>query len=597
MKRQILNIAVGAILLGAGTSCNDDFLQRDPHVDITSDQFFRNVQDLETYTNGFYSQMRYSYHDLGSDNISLYTGSTEIDQVLVGGVNPGNVGGWSDWGNLRRINYMLARLDNVQGEESEIKHFEGIARFFRAWFYMDKVQQYSDVPWYDRDLTDADEELLYKSQDPREVVVDNIMADLEFAAEHIKAGSDKTRVTKSAAQTLLSRFALYEGTFRKYHPELQLQGSEEEFLQKAVDAAEAVIASGGFSIHSTGDTEDYVNLFKSPSLSGNPEMIWWMDSDQKQGVGNNSHTVFNWQWSLSKSLADAYLMEDGTPFTSVNDYDQKSFVEMFENRDPRMKATIVFPGFKTAAAGEPVRTSPNFGGYLQIKFYPDEAQRLGWNLNFTDLPVFRYAEVLLNLAEAKSELGDLTQSDLDRTINLLRQRVGMPILSMSDANANPDPVLAERYPAVSGNGALLEIRRERRVELACEGYRFTDLMRWGAGAEFNGGQEGMYIPQLGALDVTGDGVEDIAILERPGMEEPISDLPEEVRESLSKYYLVDESGSPQSFYLSEGDHGFIQFTKNKDNVPVFDSPKYYYRPVPQQQIVLNPNLEQNKYWK
>ncbi|PZX56770.1 RagB/SusD family nutrient uptake outer membrane protein [Algoriphagus chordae] len=593
MKSSIYKLFLWSFIIGLSTSCNDDFLQRDPHVSITSDQFFRNVQDLETYTNGFYSQMQYSFEDLGSDNISLNTGSNEVDQVLVGGVSAGNVGGWSDWSDLRRINYMLARVDDVVGSEVEINHFIGIARLFRAWFYIDKVQRYSDVPWYDVDLSDTDEELLYKEKDPREIVVDNIIADLEFAAVNVKDGTDRTRVTKYAAIALLSRFALYEGTFRKYHPELGLTGSENALLERALSAAEEVISSGAFSVYSTGSVDDYSNLFKSPNLNGNPEMIWWVDSDEKLGVGNNTHVVYNWQWSLSKDLADTYLMGDGTPFTSQTDFDKKPFVKMFADRDPRMMATIVHPGFKTTEAGDPVRTSPNFGGYLQVKYYPNESERKGWNLNYTDLPVIRYAEVLLNLAEAKAELGTLNQGDLDRTVNVLRSRVGMPALQLGII---ADPYLGAQYPAISGNGTLLELRRERRVELACEGFRYSDMMRWAAGDNFNLGQEGMYFPSLGAFDVTGDGIEDIAILEKPGSEGVLSGFSEEVRNSLSKFYLLDENGTPQSFYLSEGNKGFVRFTKNKDNPPMFEGPKYYYRPIPQQQLVLNPNLEQTTFW-
>ncbi|GAB3652401.1 RagB/SusD family nutrient uptake outer membrane protein [Echinicola sediminis] len=596
MKNNIIKLVVMGALGASISSCNDEFLQREPHVDITAEQFFNTPTDLETYTNGLYGQMRYSYEDLGTDNISLYTGSTETDQLLIGSLNPGNVGGWSDWADLRKINYMLSRTDKVQGDPVEINHYIGIARFFRAWYYFEKVKRYSDVPWYDSDLTDADEALLYKPQDPREFVMDQVLADLNFAVEHIKSGGDRTRVTQEAALSLLSRVALYEGTFRKYHPEVNLQGSENEWLTMAKDAAERLIDSGSFEIYSTGNTQaDYASIFKSGNLSNNPEMIWWADMDQKLGVGNNSHVVFNWQWSLSKGLADTYLMKDGTAFSSTPDWNEKGFVEMFENRDPRMMATIAYPGFKTTADGDPVRTSPNFGGYLQVKFYPEEDLRLGWNRNYTDLPVFRYAEVLLNYAEAKAELGELTQADLDRSVNILRERVGMPAMQIGSIAI--DPVLAARYPQVASNAALLEIRRERRVELACEGLRYPDILRWAAGEVYNGGQQGMYVPQLGAMDVTGDGVEDIAILEAPGKEGPLQGLPSEVREGLSMYYLVDENGSAQSFYLTEGDHGFISFTKNKNNVPSFMGPKYYYRPVPLQQMVLNPNLIQNEFWK
>ncbi|ULT28356.1 RagB/SusD family nutrient uptake outer membrane protein [Sphingobacterium sp. E70] len=154
---------------------------------------------------------------------------------------------------------------------------------------------------------------------------------------------------------------------------------------------------------------------------------------------------------------------------------------------------------------------------LQVKFYPrDPALRGGWELNYTDLPIMRYAEVLLINAEAKAELGKLTQTDIDATVNKIRARVGMPALNLAAANATPDAYLANQYSLVTGanKGVLLEIRRERRVELACEGFRFDDLYRWKSGNILAKAPGGMYIPKLGLIDVSGDGVGDIIILKK-----------------------------------------------------------------------------------
>ncbi|MEN7547649.1 RagB/SusD family nutrient uptake outer membrane protein [Rapidithrix thailandica] len=590
------------LLMTLLTGCNDDFLQRDPQTDITPELFFQNPNDLEIYTNGMYSQLKFSYEDIGSDNIAFYSGNSEADQILIGNVNAANAGGWSkdDWADLRKINFMLERMDQVQGNAEEIKNYEGIARFFRAWFYFGKVQRYSDVPWYSESIEASDEALIYKAKDPRAVVVDSIMADLEYAVENIIVNDDNTRVTRWAALTLLARFALYEGTFRKYHEELSLTGDYERFLKRAVSASEEIMENGGFSIHSTGNgVQDYRELFVGTTLGSNNEMILWANYDRDLGRGNNSHTVFDWQWALSRSLADAYLMKDGTPFTSTPDFDKKSFTQVFDNRDPRMMETIGYPGFVNAGSTEPFRIKPTFGGYNQLKFNPrDAALRQGWDANYTDLPVFRYAEVLLIYAEAKAELGTLAQSDIDKTVNVIRARVNMPALDMNAANAQVDPVQAARYPnvMVANKGALLEIRRERRVEMACEGLRYMDLMRWKAGKLLEDGQEGMYVPALGAFDVTGDGEVDIAILESPDKLGPIAHLTKEEQDALSKYFLIDSDGAEQNFYLSEGTSGFIRFVRDKNITRDFVEPKYYYRPIPQQQLLLNPNLEQTIFW-
>ncbi|WP_293309760.1 RagB/SusD family nutrient uptake outer membrane protein, partial [Pedobacter sp. UBA5917] len=162
------------------------------------------------------------------------------------------------------------------------------------------------------------------------------------------------------------------------------------------------------------------------------------------------------------------------------------------------------------------------------------------------------------------------------------------------ANSTPDAVLAAMYPLVNGanKGVLLEIRRERNVELACEGFRFADLLRWKAGKLLEKPTQGMYLPKLGAYDVTGDGIEDIAILQAPNQETPLDGLPADVKSKLVKYYLSDNS-----FYLSNGSSGFIMFPENLSSPRSFIDPKYYYFPIPMQQILLNPQLKQPTGWQ
>jgi hypothetical protein len=203
----------------------------------------------------------------------------------------------------------------------------------------------------------------------------------------------------------------------------------------------------------------------------------------------------------------------------------------------------------------------------------------------------RYAEALLNYAEAKAELGTLTQTDLDRTITLLRNRVEMPPLNMSTANASIDPILEAQYPNVSGanKGIILELRRERRVELACEGLRQWDLHRWYAGRLFGERQQGIYIPGLGAYDVNGDGVDDVALLERVGDE---ASYPA----GLSFYYLYDENGNQNMLYLENGTSGHVMITQDVTWGKEFKEPQYYYRPIPIGETVLNPNLTQPFGW-
>lgn len=589
-------------LLMAGTACKKDFLQRNPESAVTSEEFFKTPQDLETYTNSLYdilpgdNRNMNLYTDIYSDNLAVYTGGSETDIMIRGSLSPETVKGWDNavWGQLRSINFLINNAGKAVGDATEINHYIGIARFFRAYFYYNMVKKYGDVPWYSIVLGSEDEDL-YKGKDSRAVVVDSVMNDLHFAAEHIKADGTNTRITKWAALTLLARTALHEGTFRKYHDELGLQSSADAFLQEAVDASNAIMSEGGFSIYRTsGGGQDFRTLFSSSNLSGNPEVIFLRRNSQTEEVLNLTHNVLDWQWALSRSLQEEFLMQDGTPFTSLAGHDETEFVDIFDNRDPRLAETIMPPGFtQNPPDGSPYIIKPNFGGYLQVKFYPrDPAQRGGNDDSYTDIPVMRYAEVLLINAEAKAELGSITQADVDNTVNLLRNRVNMPSLDLAVANANIDPSMSSKYPLVSGanKGVILEIRRERRVETACEGFRFDDLYRWKAGDLLSDASEGIYVPALGALDVTGDGEFDIAILEEPGAEGPIAGLPDDVRESLVKYYL--DGGT---YYLSEGDSGFIRFTKDQQQPRDFLD-KYYYFPIPLQETLLNTNLTQPQGW-
>jgi len=591
-------LALGLITIGM-TACKKDFLQRDPQTEITEGSFFQSPADLETYSNGFYKYLSPSYSDINSDNIANYNADGEVDLLVRGGLSSANVGGWDkkDWEALRRINFMLDHIPQVKGDPALIKHFVGIARFYRANFYFEKIKKYHNVPWFNKTLT-ADDPALMKTQDPRTLVVDSVLSDLNYAVENIKPDGTNTRVTKWAALALLSRFALHEGTFRKYHDEIQLTGDYQRFLDAAIAASAKIMKDGGFSITNTGKGGlDYRDLFSSANLSANKEVIMLADYSKELGLGNNSHTVLDYTWSLSRNLADTYLKTDGTPFTSSPGYDTKVYTEVFADRDPRMMETIINPAFRGASTiDEPYRIKPTLGGYNQIKFYPRSADlRQGWELNYTDLPIFRYAEVLLINAEAKAESGTISQADLDQTINVLRARVKMPFLNVG---VGLDPVLSATYPNANAanRGLLLEIRRERRVELACEGRRFDDLMRWKSGKLFQDSQQGMYVPALGAMDVTGDGQPDIAILPSPNDESAIAGLPVAVREKLSKYYLKDKDGKDQNFYLSKGTSGFIAFTRDRDQPRVFIEPKYYYRPIPISETVVNPQLKQVFGW-
>ena len=575
-------------------SCNDSFLEKNPETSITESVFFRTPQDLETYTNGLYGNIGSDYWDVPSDNC-VYTENATVYSKMRDEIDADNVGTWG-WGSIRTVNFMLARCGNITGDEAAANHYIGLARMMRAKLYYDKVQTYSDVPWYDRDLQTTDTELLYKKQDSRATVVDNIMDDLDFAANNMQEKSSRTLWDKYGALAMQARIALTEASWRKYHAELGLSDAD-RFYRIAAEACKKIMDSGKFELATAanGDMPAYQAMFCSTDLSSNKEMIFYEKYSKELGRKHNAQAMYNWTSSLSRDLMEDYLVIDGNKtktFQQVPGYDKKTVCEIFDNRDPRLKQTFKYPEFTRPGNSEPERQKISLGGYPQIKFSPLTYDQIGWGNSYTDLPVIRYAEVLLMYAEAKAELGELTQDDVDKTVNLIRDRAGMPHAQLADWLANIDPRQEAHYPNVTSSqkGAILEIRRERRIELACEGFRYGDLMRWACGKLLEKAPEGMYVDHLGYIDLTGDGQPDYALVKTQADADAIPDADKE------KYRLTVEILDGNTFSLTEGDHGYIRLNSQVDKW-TFHEPKDYYYPVSTKDMVLNPNLEQNQFWK
>jgi len=596
MKKTFLYIASILIL----SACNDDFMDRYPQTSIAPEEFFKTEEDLALYINGLISLpgMGQYQADQSSDNMAT-TGAIEIKNIMTGAPSSQTItGGWN-WGRLRNINYFLDNLSNTNASPEALNHFAGIARFYRAQFYMDMVKRYSDVPWYDQLLSPTDEEL-YKPRDPRALVMEKVMEDLDFASTHVREDVPTGSPGNWAVKTFYARTALYEGTFRRYHDELALQQSAGAFLSKARDISQDIISSGKFSIYMTGQPQsDYHSLFSSQNLIGNPEVILVNPFDiNKDRNSNINGTVFGtYEQSPSRDLVQTYLMRDGSRFTDKPSFETLQYVDEFQNRDPRMTQTLVFPGWVRVPDPAPYvpLMNRNFTGYYQRKGYNNTTDNIA--IGSLDVPVYRYAEVLLTFAEAKAELNELTQADLDISVNLLRARAGMPSLGLNQANASPDGYLMGKYPQVSGPnaGVLLEIRRERRVEFAMEGYRHDDLMRWAAGTLLERIPEGMYFPGLGKYDLTGDGHEDIILINK---DSAIPTDPQKERNELGTllvYYRAGTVNDNVTVYLRNGANGGTLVTETTPRQ--FIDPKYYYRPIPIQQVILNSKLQQIFGWE
>ncbi|MDM1346516.1 RagB/SusD family nutrient uptake outer membrane protein [Myroides marinus] len=576
-KYSILFLAVLATTL---TSCSEDFLDRTPLSEVTDENFFQKESDLILFSNSFYRMF---------PSTSIYNGDSSSDNIIQNTLSeemrgartvPTTGGGWS-WTDLRNINYFLANYERVP-DKNVTKHYGGLAKFFRAYFYFEKVKRFGDVPWYDYVIDPNDTASLEKPRDPRSVVVDNIMKDLDFAIENMKPTKSTYRISKWTALALKARVGLFEGTYMKYRG---LKGYE-KYLTQAVEAADLLMKESGYKVYSTGKPEkDYLNLFASHSAIEQEVILareYSTELNIKHNVNYYTITSSYGRPGMPKDLVNSYLMKDGSRFTDKPNYNKIQFAQETKDRDLRLSQTIRTP--KYTRIGGNIELAPDLSasvtGYQLIK-YVTEAQYDTNSASIVDLPLFRYAEVLLNYAEAKAELGTLTQEDLDKSINVIRARVAMPALVLSAANATPDQYLANQYRNVqnTNKGVILEIRRERRIELYMEDHRWEDIVRWKEGQKLTQPIEGMYFPNTGSYDLDQNGTVDIHIYD--------GQKPNENQKGV--YYVKlgrDLNLSTNS--LVEPHPTF--------RTRVFKEEKDYLYPIPIQELQLNPNLKQNPGW-
>lgn len=468
MRHLILKVAALGIALTMLDACD---LDQFPQSSLSPENSFKTETELKYYINGITPILSSSVESgimEKADNGVFPT----LPDYITGKRSPTQSAGSWDWTALRKINIFLKYSSNCPDEEIRTR-YNAIARCLRAYFYYNKLKTFGGVPWYDKVLEDNDPDL-YKPRDSRDMVAENILEDLDYAIKYCPAETKLNECTKWTALAIKSRFCLFEGTFRKYH---NLEGGD-KYLKECVLASKEIMSAGVYKIDNTGGpTVAYRDLFIQPSTGGNAsktEVILARSYSIGLGVRHGTNYYINnisgQQMGLDKALIDSYLMKDGTRFTDKAGHETMSIVEECTDRDPRLAQTIRTPKFvrvgntsdKVGLMQEAVKVSTT--GYMPIKYVQD-ASHDAQTQNDNDIIAFRYAEVLLNYAEAKAELGELTQNDLNISIKYLRDRVGMPNLIKADANANPDPYLEDEYPLVSGpdKGVILEIRRERRL--------------------------------------------------------------------------------------------------------------------------------------
>lgn len=546
-------------------------LDRTPLDQISDPEFWNSEEDVKLFVNGFYESLPTAWSaggadpspDLGTDmvmeSVSWYGGShtNRLDGTIT---VPTSGGGWN-WGNIRNANYFLENADRAQSS-GMLDHYIGEGHFFRAWFYFELLRDFGDLPIIKQAVNVNDENILYGSRSSRSEVVDFILDDLDQAISKMQTNAGPSRVNKDVAALFKARVALYEGTWEKYHQGTEFAGDTDGtgYLNAAANAAKSVIDAGNYSL-SEGDPEDaYYDLFVQTDYSNNPEVLLYKHYDAyDQNLGNNLWNVPNGQ-GMTQEFTKHYLCEDGEPIAeSSNCGDDKTLSELENNRDPRLDQSVLTPGELDVITvdGDSVffdvpNLNDNSTGITLMKWRanwidPNNQGRRTPNIGFI---YFRYAEALLIYAEAKAELGELTQADVDMTINKLRDRVGMPHMTLGSITTDPNwPEYGYSMPDY-----LYEIRRERAVELFGEGFRLDDLMRWRAHNLFVGKR------------FTGTTYTESMKEEYPDM-------------NANNEGFLD----PYIDYLNGGTYGF-----NPD--------RDYLLPLPTNELTLNENLEQNPGW-
>ena len=594
-------------------SCNDDFLEVYPRDTQTEATAFVTVDNFETYAWGLYSIFGgYSDDTLGDDknggNLVSNAAGGESDWAMGRYKVPSSGGDW-DFSFIRRCNLMLDHIDGSQMNEDEKKHWRAVGLFFRSHRYFQLLQKFGDVPWIEHVLS-TDSEELYYPRDSRDMVAANILRDLKQAAADIREGGNgNNTVNTDVVNTFLSRFALFEGTWRKYHG---LQDAD-TYLQAAADAALAVINTGKYSVNPSYDA-----LFNSEDLTGAASIILFRQYTGGELGHNYTRRIRTGEltFEATKDLVDSYLCSDGKPISTSDVFedalgeegkDRLREYDRFRNRDRRLYVTIVPPynenmsdskdseykvmlddadnaswtGTKrlpmTNFKGQVCNSQPNLMessnftnwgkthmGFCMWKYYNTTTPSTTANSdNTTDAPIFRYEEVLLNYAEAMCELGKFDQAVADRTINLMRRRpscniADMDVDAIAAAGRNWDPALETGgYYNRAADPVLWEIRRERRLEFVGEGFAFRDIRRWKiADLVLNKRPQGAWIDRnvyggnLTLQDIDGN------------------TLPADAQYGYGAYF-----GKPS---------GWLEH--------------YYLYPLPLNNLVLNEALEQNPGW-
>ncbi|ANH83558.1 hypothetical protein A8C56_23595 [Niabella ginsenosidivorans] len=516
-----------AILFATVAGCVKN-LDLTPQGQLTTANPLGSVPELQKYMNQFYegtfevqpgglAGTGIAYDDQNSDNLVA-----AAPPALINGTRAlSDAAALSEYTKIRGVNFVFENIGNCKGTQADINHYLGEAYFFRAYYYFSMLRKYGGVTWVNEVLP-PDNEVMKKARGPRTLITDSILSDLDRAALLLKTQSTNgtMRIHKDYALAFKSRVALFEGTWEKYHkakgtPFFTAGISDAKitnYLEQARDAAKAVISSSRWSIFNTGQPlSDYQTMFITQDLTANKEVLFYKKYDitVTPSVGHSITRYLNTgggNIGLSLSLVDDYLTRDGNIFSgAARENAQKVYGAELDPaiRDPRLSQTVARPGTRlrplTAAniympPFSPVitQTSPsvlwaNPSGFSMLKYVEVDCPIPTVDGEFmSQAPAIqmRYAEVLLNYAEALAELqGANAQQEIATVLQPLRARAGMPAIDFS-REYNTDPA----YPFSKLSATIQVVRRERRIEFAAEGMRMFDIFRWAAADDLLAGK-------------------------------------------------------------------------------------------------------------
>lgn len=472
-RKLLSGISIAATLLA--TACSVD---RYPESEFADTAFWNTENDLIYATNRLYQELDAPWIDNRGDDVVNQGGPNGISSG--NRVVPNTSGDWNDrYDEIFTANNILEKAVKAAVPDNIKNRYLAEARFFRAYAYLNLVQKYGDVPLVLKTL-DFNSPELYMGRTPRAEVLTAIYEDLDFAAEWLPSrtaipAAQYGRISRSTAWALKARAGLYEGSFRKFHGLSDWQ----QHLQTAIDAAKLVMEAGHTLYPNYGNL--FQHVAEGPANSENLLVkIFGVDNANLLLGHNNSRDLENGRMAPTRNLLRQYLYADGLPAFNVDntpsatqsalfvaENEESSYNTILENRDPRMLHTLFMAG-EAAYKGPWVPTTSlgSRSGFAPKKGFSTVDQTIN-GAGTVDKILIRYGEVLLIYAEATYELNDaISDADLDLSINKLRDRVGFAVK------------LSNAFVTTNGLSMRDEIRRERTVELALEGFRFDDLIRW-----------------------------------------------------------------------------------------------------------------------